>query len=380
MNKIAHPRILTAAASPPNRKDAEWEACIPYTPAVRRIVAEGGRLFPGLTSQQPARRQWFCCWQNAETTTGPSFSENRRHSARRGFTAIEILVVCSIIAVAIALMLPAIQRAREAARWTNCRNNLRQISLALENYANRMECFPPGYVSRVDSAGRETGPGWGWGTMLLRDLDQVALFNATQLKNGMTYPANAGLCQTPIKTYQCASDPFQGAFEVRDASGSLLVDVASSNYVAMNGNNPVSGNEETNDGAFVRNQAFRPSRFIDGMGQTLLVGERGSNLSLATWTGAVPDAVVPSIRDPQTSNYAHDARFVRAAGLVLSRGGSDLPGARGVTDADATSSFHPGGAHFLFGDGSVHFLSSRISEPVFRALTSRAGEEMVGDF
>src|SRR5262245_32290895 len=91
---------------------------------------------------------------------------------RRGFTLIELLVVISIIGVLVALLLPAVQAAREAARRAQCTNNLKQIGLALHNYAQIHNGLPPGYVSSYDTVFiKEYGPGWGWGSMILPQLE-----------------------------------------------------------------------------------------------------------------------------------------------------------------------------------------------------------------
>ncbi|MBS0261676.1 MAG: DUF1559 domain-containing protein [Planctomycetes bacterium] len=296
---------------------------------------------------------------------------------RSGFSAIEVFVVMSIVAMSVALMLPAIQQAREASRTTNCRNNLRQVGIALQNYVDRCESFPPGYITRVADDRREDGPGWGWAALLLADLDQRSLLGSLSIQGDISNPANSAPCQTSIKIFQCSADPFQGIFSVTDASGNVLTYVSNSHYVAINGNQPVTGHEETNNGAFVRNHAFRPNHFPDGLSQTLFVGERGSDLSHATWTGAVPNAVVPALRSPAT---LRNTSFASAAALVLSHCGNDPPNHPSVTAADATSSFHAGGAYFLLGDGSVHFLNNRIAPTVFSSLASRAGGEMIGDF
>ena len=97
---------------------------------------------------------------------------------RLAFTLIELLVVISIIGVLIALLLPAVQAARESARRTKCVNNLKQLGVAMHTYESASRCFPPGYVSNFDTSGTDTGPGWGWAAMLLPQFEQKPLFDA----------------------------------------------------------------------------------------------------------------------------------------------------------------------------------------------------------
>jgi prepilin-type N-terminal cleavage/methylation domain-containing protein len=107
--------------------------------------------------------------------------------SRRGFTLIELLVVIAIIAILIALLLPAVQQAREAARRTQCRNNLKQIGLALHNYHDSFNLFPPGYIVATNGLNYQ---GYGWGTMLLPSFDQAPLYNTIQTSLGMVANGN----------------------------------------------------------------------------------------------------------------------------------------------------------------------------------------------
>jgi prepilin-type N-terminal cleavage/methylation domain-containing protein len=292
----------------------------------------------------------------------------------RGFTLIELLVVIAIIAVLVGLLLPAVQQAREAARRAQCKNNLKQIGIALHNYLDRMTCFPPAYVTVVNPDGSEAGFGWSWGSFLLGDIDQGPLQQQINFVKDIADPANATQRQTVLPALQCPSEVFDGVFKVVDQSGNPLTDVAHSSYVAINGNGGVSGNEATNDGAFLRNRAIRPQNISDGLSSTFFVGERATKMSFSSWTGAVTNGAVPSVRAPGPAN------FEDSAALVLAHCGPHLPNDPFVTDADATSSFHTGGVHFLFGDGSIHFISSSISQAVYDSLATRAGGEVVGEY
>src|SRR5262249_33517365 len=95
---------------------------------------------------------------------------------RAGFTLIELLVVIAIIAVPMGLLLPAVQKIREAGARMSCTNNLHQVGLALHNYHGAYGAFPPGYTSGYDGTGNDTGPGWGWAAFLLPQMEQHALY------------------------------------------------------------------------------------------------------------------------------------------------------------------------------------------------------------
>jgi prepilin-type N-terminal cleavage/methylation domain-containing protein/prepilin-type processing-associated H-X9-DG protein len=297
-------------------------------------------------------------------------------SRRSAFTLIELLVVIAIIAVLIGLLVPAVQKVRETAARLQCKNNLKQIGLALHNYHDRMKHFPPGYQTNVAANNADLGPGWGWAAFLLDDLEQGNLKKQIRFDLQISDPANAQVRISVIPIYICPSEALSGPYSVVDANGNPMCNVARSSYVAMNGVLGVSSDAFDNNGAFLRNRTFRVADITDGMSNTLFIGERCTSMSNPTWTGAVTNGVVPAQRYPSPADQLANAEA--ASALVLSHGSRDhLPNNPLVFDADATASFHTNGVNFLFGDGSVHPITNTISGTVYEALLTRAGGEPV---
>lgn len=300
---------------------------------------------------------------------------------KRGFTLIELLVVIAIIAVLVGLLLPAVQQAREAARRAQCRNNLRQLGLALHNYADAHKTLPPGYVSLFDANGDDTGPGWGWNSMLLPQIEQASAYNAINFQVGIEQPANQTSRLPVFAVLLCPSDnpaPFWPAMSRDLSTGdplALICNVASSNYVGMFGTSEPGVDGE---GVFYRNSRIRLADITDGTSQTIAVGERSHKLGEATWVGSVTGAVLAG--DP--SDGIGRSRAEAGAGMVLGHAGERRGPGDPTSDANQFYSTHSGGgAHFLFADGHVSFLISSMDYPSYLALATRAGGETIsGDY
>jgi prepilin-type N-terminal cleavage/methylation domain-containing protein len=285
--------------------------------------------------------------------------------SRYAFTIVELLVVIAIMGMLVALLLPAVQWARETSRRTQCYDNLRQIGIALNQYSERIRRYPAGYVSWLDGNGNEIGPGWGWASCLLADLEQAAVAQNIQTTMDITQNVNQAPRQAVLPVFLCPTDHPEETFVVDQTT----TRVAYGNYVAVNGNFGVSDQPATNNGAFVRNYWFSPADMRDGLSNTFFIAERSKTMSFTTWVGAITGGDVPSNRDPTAVEIS--------AALVLGHCGPHIPNNPEVTDADALSSSHPDIVNFLYGDGSVHIITNGIDMLVYDALATRAGGEAV---
>jgi prepilin-type N-terminal cleavage/methylation domain-containing protein/prepilin-type processing-associated H-X9-DG protein len=311
-----------------------------------------------------------------------SMSRGHRSRTRRAFTLIELLVVIAIISVLIGLLLPAVQSAREASRRIQCANNLKQLGLAMQNYHVARDTFPPGYVSntlnnQVD--GQETGPGWGWGTMILNELEQRPLYNAVNFSIPITDPGSLTVRTTSLSVFLCPSNAFgSGPVILKDGSGHVVVnDLSAGQYIASAGQLEVEEFAAQNNGVFYRNSRIAIRDITDGSSTTLMAGERSRNVADATWVGAVPFAQAcnnPSwkYQDCETTNVL----ILAHTGPSPDENWVDLPNNK-LAGVDDYWSLHPGGCNFLFCDGSVRFVKETVNPNVFSFLATRAGGEVV---
>src|SRR5258708_30998858 len=142
---------------------------------------------------------------------------------RRGLTLVELLVVMAIIGVLVGLPLPAVQMARASARRLQCANKLKQIGLALLNYESTRKQLPPGYVSKFTSTGDDTGPGWGWASMLLPEIEEGAIYRTINFELPIEHPNN-GVRVASIATFFCPADQIKRVWpaKTRDAAGNPI--------------------------------------------------------------------------------------------------------------------------------------------------------------
>ncbi|MEM7457780.1 MAG: DUF1559 domain-containing protein [Planctomycetota bacterium] len=326
-----------------------------------------------------------------------------------GFTLVELLVVIAIIGILIGMLLPAVQQVREAARRTACKNNMRQLGIALINYESAFGAFPPGYqyMSGADY-GAATGYsvsqptanylGLAWGALILPQIEQGNLYDLIDQDLPVFDPANLAARETELSVFICPTDSWSPkAFVVRDETSSPIERYAAASYCANWG--PASGVVETptnpsddinldatpdlSAGPFYRNSEVGYGDLRDGSSNTLAIGERTNGPILDSagnpigvpphpnfenvWFAATRDIDVPE------DDHGHMVLFDCEYGPNQARGegtGAD----RGV------SAPHAGLAQFVFMDGSVHTINENIDIGTYRALASIRGGEVIGDY
>jgi prepilin-type N-terminal cleavage/methylation domain-containing protein/prepilin-type processing-associated H-X9-DG protein len=294
----------------------------------------------------------------------------RRCARATAFTLIELLVVIAIIAVLIGLLLPAVQKVREAAARVKCQNNMMQIGLGLQNYHDGGGHFPAGYVSGVAPDGTDTGPGWGWASAILPHIEQTPLYQTIRFDQPIEAPVNATACTTDVRVYFCPSEAGSTswspcAYSPAGNPGPAICTVAWSSYVAVFGTGEpgVDG-----DGVFSRNSAVAIKDITDGTSTTFLAGERSAKMGPATWTGSVTGA--------KMYNAENGPQVEDGSGMVL--GQAKRPPGMPNAEVNEFSSHHAsGGANFVFADGHVTFVSSAIDSKIYQALATRAGNEVI---
>ena len=280
----------------------------------------------------------------------------RIRRSRLGFTLIELLVVIAIIAILIALLLPAVQQAREAARRTQCKNNLKQIGIALHTYHDTHGALPMG--GYPDASNEEA---WGWGAYILPQMEQDNLFeqmgvSTRRLTEMLANTTDRTLAQTKLDSFICPSDRgkhLMNGGTMNSGSGRYFAGnsgvptgfrVAKSNYIGVCGWGDV--NKTNNDGVLHLGSAVSFADVIDGLSNTFAVGERDYRCAQGAWVGN---------RNPQGSG-------AQGADYTMGRVTRPLndPDNSAHHCTEGFSSNHPGGAHFLFCDGSTRFISDNI--------------------
>jgi prepilin-type N-terminal cleavage/methylation domain-containing protein len=323
----------------------------------------------------------------------------RCRRVRPAFTLIELLVVIAIIATLIGLLLPAVQRVREAAARAKCENNLKQIGLALHNYDLTRGRLPPGYAWDGGSADLPGGalkgnkldrpslddffldvqrPGWGWAAYILPFLELQNLAAQIDYTLPVYAPQHREARTTVLAVFTCPIDADAGIYQPRDITSRPMDEMATNSYAACYGAGGIMGAEPANgNGVFSRNSKWRMIDIVnaDGASNTFMVGERSARFARTPWAGLLtwgtvrttPGApVFTSIVEPPPC-------------MVMARIGNKPLNSPDSEPYDFFS-FHTGTVLFLMCDGSVQQIRTSTPVPVLQALATRDGGEPVGDF
>ncbi|MFN0198814.1 MAG: DUF1559 domain-containing protein [Planctomycetaceae bacterium] len=295
---------------------------------------------------------------------------------RRAFTLIELLVVIAIIALLIALLLPAVQQAREAARRAQCKNHLKQIGVALHNYHDAHNTFPPGYV-------RPHGTSWHY--HLLPYLEQAAVYNLVSFENYAGTTASASIwisgnnrlaCETVLPVFLCPSDPSR-----TQEDNANIAKRAHSNYVACADSQELTDGSASlgaadKDGMFYRNSRTRIGEITDGSSNTIGVGEvtnHKDGLNQDHWHTGSPEVEKTGPSELSTTEFSE---FLGSMGPTLNQ---FIDGPNSSEEMSFRSA-HTGMVNFLLMDGAVRTISENIDQNVRRMLATRSGNEVVSEF
>ncbi len=334
-----------------------------------------------------------------------------------GFSLIELLVVIAIIGVLAGLLLPAVQKVREAANRTGCQNHLKQIGLALHAYYDTYQAFPSGFIYtppksstpppppppaqpkspwvpmyndriiippwflhpvtpgevQVVAELQTGGPGWGWAALLLPYLDQQNLAKKIDFTKPVESPGALAARTTVLSVYTCPADRYTGVFPVKNQLNQKIVDAATNSYAACYGSDGAIGfTGDTGNGLFFRASRIRLEEVTDGTSTTLAIGERAALLCQAPWAGVVANGSVRTTPDaPVFLSIVEPAPT-----QVLARVGH-----RPLLDFNSEPydffSPHAGVVFFAFADGAVHAMRSTTDVAVLQGLATRAGDEAV---
>jgi len=342
---------------------------------------------------------------------GQMMTPSTKRVARKGFTLIELLVVIAIIAILIALLLPAVQQAREAARRIQCKNNLKQIGLALHNYLDVHSSFPPSFVSDISTGTDTKGGEWSVHARILPYVEQAALYNTANLELSYEDVSNGGIASQRISAYLCPSEIND---RVRtDSSGNAIHHPIS--YGFNGGTWMVWDNTSARagDGAFAPNSNFAPRDFTDGTSNTLCFSEvkafTAYNRDGDAGTSAIPlgPIDVTTLVAGGGDNKADSGHTEWVDGRVHQTGMTvtlppnstvTVPGGTRPDEGDYTScredktcssstfaavtsrSYHVGVVNSLITDGSVRSISENIDLGTWRNLGSRNDGNVIGEF
>lgn len=343
----------------------------------------------------------------------------------RGFSLMELLMVIFVIGLLLALLIPAVQQSRAAARRAQCLNNLKQIGLALHNYHDVYRSLPSGYITSLPEDVNATERShWGWGALILPYLEQLSRYQTLQpdtrlLHENLTTSDGIAALTSPIPIYRCPSDSAPGTNHFNEAladnpsdpasawynrfvtsNGTDRIAISTSNYVmvacsSISTTPPVDPNPYgPASGVEYQNSHVSFADVTDGTSNTFLIGERAFQVDNLTMGAA------NALGFSSQVNTSGSSAGIKAAGmsvLGIANRGINWTSDDRVHSPRGFYSNHVGGAHFLFCDGSVRFISENIEynsttvpsptlrdgawiDSTFERLCAKADGQVLGDF
>lgn len=322
------------------------------------------------------------------------FCTTSRRRRGRGFTLVELLVVIAIIGTLVAMLLPAVQSAREAARVAQCINNLKQFGVAFHAFHDTNRRFPAAYESTAgpangppDPVTRDRGPGWAWGMRLLPFMEESALHDSFDKNVPCWHPNNAIPAARQPSVFLCPSaSGVLEPFTVKGQMAETLAVFGRSCYVASVGQEEpwsytVDDYSDIVDGPLYRNSRTSAKDVTDGLSKTVFLGEHHPVLSSKTWVGVIPGAKVcpteqfalTACDSAATMVQVHSGPAAKEIPLSIHPPNSPL------CHVCQMYSEHAGGCNVMFGDGSARFIDEMINQLVWASLSSCAKGDLVGD-
>jgi len=330
---------------------------------------------------------------------------------RKGFTLIELLVVIAIIAVLIGLLVPAVQKVREAANRMSCTNNLKQLGIALHSYHDNRGAFPPGGAS--DNAPYGSGGGWGssWKVFILPFIEQESIFRAWQFTGNSGYinatnmsTATSPIHRVTIKTYRCPSSAMPDFYARSGNNGAIQMFTSYTGIAGSSTDTGVLNNAShgiiSAGGTLFANSSIRFADIIDGTSNCMIVGEQSRHLTSATnqpvpggfsaitsqgpygWTMGVGGTGVGTAFGDRHFNCSTIRFQINQTGLNGgSATGSSTNGTNDNTGMNIPlSSSHSGGCNIVLGDASVRFIRDSTPLLTLQYLASRGDGNVLPDY